>query len=127
MKDILVIGASGFVGSYLVHQLVGDGYRVRCLARNPDKLQDLAGIGCEIVKGDISDLATIEQALISIDAVYISIHTLAPQHTHTAELGFMDIEMNGLHNVVEGCRKQLLSSMDCLSSASRHLSRPFSV
>ncbi|MEO6685577.1 MAG: NAD(P)H-binding protein, partial [Dyadobacter sp.] len=37
-------------------------------------------------------------------AVYISIHTLAPQHKDTANLGFMDIEMNGLKNIVEGCK-----------------------
>jgi len=106
MKNILVIGASGFVGSYLTRQLLTDGYRVRCMARNPDKVQALADIGCEIVKGDISDPSTIQQALELIDAVYISIHTLAPQHTDTADQGFMDIELNGLQNIVEGCKKQ---------------------
>ena len=105
MKNILVIGASGFVGGYLARQLLADGYRVRCLARNPDKVQNLASSGCEIVKGDISDLATIEPALESIDAVYISIHTLAPQHADTAGQGFMDIELKGLQNVVQGCKK----------------------
>lgn len=106
MKNILVIGASGFVGSYLTRQLLADGYKVRCLARTPHKVQDLANSGCEIVKGDISDLSTIQSALESMDAVYISIHTLAPQHTDTIGKGFMDIELTGLQNIVAGCKKQ---------------------
>jgi nucleoside-diphosphate-sugar epimerase len=104
MKKILVIGASGFVGSYLARQLLADGYTVRCLARTPDKVKDLADSGCEIVKGDITDLTSVQQALDTADAVYISIHTLAPQGPGTAGQGFMDIEMKGLQNIVEGCQ-----------------------
>jgi len=104
MKRILVIGSSGFVGGYLTRQLVAEGYFVRCLVRNPDKVKQLEELGCEIIKGDLSDLSSVQHALNSMDAVYISIHTLAPQHKDTANLGFMDIEMNGLKNIVEGCK-----------------------
>ena len=104
MKRILVIGASGFVGGYLTRQLLAEGYEVRCLVRNPDKVKELSELGCEIVKGDLSDLSSVQHALESVNAVYISIHTLAPQHKDTADLGFMDIEMNALKNIVEGCK-----------------------
>jgi uncharacterized protein YbjT (DUF2867 family) len=104
MKKILVIGASGFVGGYLTRQLILEGYQVRCLARTPDKLKELATLGCEIVKGDFTDASSVQQAIESMDAVYVSIHTLAPQHKDTLELNFMDIEMNALKNIVEGCR-----------------------
>ena len=104
MKRILVIGGSGFVGGYLTRQLLAEGYQVRCLARNPEKIKPLAELGCDIVKGDLSDLSSVSDAIESMDAVYISIHTLAPQHKDTTNLGFMDIEMNGLKNVVEGCK-----------------------
>jgi len=105
MKKILVIGASGFIGGYLTRQLVAEGFAVRCMVRNPDKVKELTGIGCEIVKGDFTDPASVQQALASMDAVYISIHTLAPQHKDTAKQEFMDIEMNALTHIVEGCRK----------------------
>lgn len=105
MKRILVIGASGFIGGYLTNQLLAEGYTVRCLARSPDKLKELAQHdGCEIVKGDFTDSESVQHALESVDAVYVSIHTLAPQHKGTAEQGFMEIEMNALNNIVEGCR-----------------------
>jgi len=106
MKRILIIGASGFVGGYLARQLLLEGYKVRCLARTPNKLKELAALGCEIVKGDFTDANSVQQALQSMDAVYVSIHTLAPQHKDTAKLGFMDIEMNALKNIVQGCKLQ---------------------
>jgi len=106
MKKILVIGASGFVGGYLTRQLVAEGFSVRCLVRNPEKVKDLAAVGCEIVKGDLSDALSVQSALDSVDAVYVSIHTLAPQQKDTADMGFMEIEMRGLKNIVEGSRVQ---------------------
>lgn len=81
-----------------------EGFTVRCLARSPEKLEELAKGGCEILKGDFTDSKSVEHALESIDAVYVSIHTLAPQQKSTAELGFMDIEMNALQNIVAGCK-----------------------
>lgn len=104
MKKILVIGASGFVGRHVAQGLLADGYAVRCLARNPAKVQALATAGCEVVPGDISDLASLQRALEAVEAVYISIHTLTPQPANTAARGFMDIELNGLQNILTACR-----------------------
>ncbi len=104
MKNILVIGASGFVGKHLTQKLLTEGYKVRCLVRNPDKVQDLATVGCEIIKGDITDLASVQKAVQSMDAVYIAIHTLSTQQADTKSDGFMDIELLGLQNIVESCK-----------------------
>jgi len=116
MKKILVIGASGFIGGYLTNQLVSEGYTVRCLARNPDKLAAFAQRGCEIVKGDFTDPTSVAHALESMDAVYVSIHTLAPQQKSTSALGFMDIEMNALHNIVAGCKLHHVSRLVYVTS-----------
>lgn len=104
MRTILVIGASGFVGRHLAKALLAEGYAIRCLARDPARLQDLTG--CEIVQGDISDLSSMQRAMESIQAVYISIHTLSPQRTSGARPRFMDVEKNGLQNVVTACRSR---------------------
>ncbi len=104
MKKILVIGASSFVGRRLAQALLAEGYAVRCLARNPAKVEDLAALGCEITQGDISDAASIQRAFDSVDGAYISIHTLSPQPSSTAGQGFMDVELKELENIVTACQ-----------------------
>ncbi len=106
MRAVLVIGASGFVGKYLVKGLLAEGYTVRCLARDPARVQDLAALGCEVVKGDVSDLASVQRAMKSVEAVYVSIHTLSPQPGSTPGQRFMAVEMDGLRNVVAACQAQ---------------------
>jgi uncharacterized protein YbjT (DUF2867 family) len=104
MKKILVIGASGFAGGALARALLGQGHAVRCLARKPAGVADLAARGCEIVPGDISDPASLRRALAGMDAVYVTIHTLSQQPGGAAGAGFMDVEKTGMQNVVAACR-----------------------
>lgn len=104
MSTILVVGASGFVGRRVAQALLAGGHAVRCLARDPAKVQDLATLGCEVIKGDISDLELMKRALASVQAVYIAIHTLSPQPANTADQRFMAVELNGLQNIVTACQ-----------------------
>ena len=104
MKTVLVIGASGFIGRHLSKALLAAGYVVRCLARNVAKVQDLARAGCEVMQGDIADLAAVRRAVEAVDAVYISTHTLSPQPGSEANQRFMAIEKNGVQNVLTACR-----------------------
>jgi len=104
VRTILIIGASGFVGRRTAQALLAGGHAVRCLARDPARVQDLAALGCEVVKGDVSDLASLEAALASVQAVYISIHTLSPQPGSTAGSRFMAVELEGLQSIVTACR-----------------------
>ena len=52
---ILLTGATGFVGSNLMKELLKQGLQVRCLIRNPDWADALKKTGAELVKGDITD------------------------------------------------------------------------
>ena len=101
MKTTLIIGASGFVGGHLARALLTEGTAVRCLTRDPARLGDLASAGCEVVRGDVSDLSSVQRAVEGVEAVYISIHTLSPQGKSGGR--FMDIEKNGVQNVVAAC------------------------
>lgn len=105
MEKILVIGSSGFIGRRVAQTLLTAGYAVRCLARTPAKVQDLAALGCEVVQGDMTDLASMRRALASVDAAYIAVHTLSPQGAGAAAgQGFMAVEMQGVQNIVAACR-----------------------
>lgn len=116
MKKVLVIGASGFVGRRVAQALLAEGIGVRCLSRDPAKIEDLAALGCETVQGDVSDAASVEQALSSVEAVYIAIHTLSPQSGRAAKQRFMAVELQGLRNIVAGCQAQGASRLIYVTS-----------
>lgn len=63
---ILVIGATGNVGSHLVKTLVGRGEKVRAASRNPQPVS-----GAEAVRVDLADLATVKAAFDGVDRAYI--------------------------------------------------------
>lgn len=104
LVTVLVIGASGFVGRQVARALLADGHTVRCLARDPARVHDLADAGCEVVQGDVLDAASVESALAGVQAAYICIHTLSPQNANASGQGFMGVEMTGLQNIVRACR-----------------------
>ena len=106
MEPILIIGASGFVGGRLARALLVEGQAVRCLARDPARVQALVALGGTAVKGDIADPASLNEALKGVRAVYVSVHTLSPQPGSDAGLGFVEVELTGLRNIVDACRVQ---------------------
>lgn len=50
-----VTGATGFIGSHVVRQLLLRGDRVRILARNSSRKSNVEAFGCEIAIGDLKD------------------------------------------------------------------------
>ena len=77
-KRALVTGATGYVGGRLVSRLLEDGFQVRVMARNVDKLRDYPWINqVEVVKADAEDASTLPQALDAIDVAYYMLHSLS--------------------------------------------------
>ena len=74
---ILVLGASGYVGSHLVPRLVAEGHEVRAASRNADALAARGWHGVESVSADVLDPATIDQAVDGIDVAYYLVHSMA--------------------------------------------------
>ncbi|MFI5909926.1 NAD(P)H-binding protein [Dactylosporangium sp. NPDC051541] len=71
--DVLVTGASGFVGSRLVPRLLERGHRVRAMTRRPEQYQ---GQG-EPVAGDVMDLGSLRAALKNTRVAYYLVHSLS--------------------------------------------------
>jgi len=53
--DVLLTGASGFVGSAVLRELLRDGFRVRALVRPSSRYEDLAVPGVEFIEGDLRE------------------------------------------------------------------------
>ncbi|MEU6387845.1 SDR family oxidoreductase [Streptomyces sp. NPDC046939] len=73
----LVTGASGYIGGRLVPELLAAGHEVRCLARTPAKLRDHPwSKDVEIVRGDVTDAASVREAMTGVDVAYYLVHAL---------------------------------------------------
>jgi uncharacterized protein YbjT (DUF2867 family) len=70
--DVLVAGASGFVGSRLCPALQEVGHRVRAMTRHPDTYQ---GAG-QPVRADVRDARSLAAAAEGCDAAYYLVHSL---------------------------------------------------
>src|SRR5689334_17834694 len=66
---ILVTGATGRVGHYLVEQLVEAGHQVRALTRNPAKAHFPDGV--EVVAGDLTNPTTLASALEGVTGLHL--------------------------------------------------------
>jgi uncharacterized protein YbjT (DUF2867 family) len=71
--QVLVTGASGFIGSALGHALEARGETVRAMARHPERYR---GAG-RAVFGDIADEPSLTAALEGVDAAYYLVHSLS--------------------------------------------------
>jgi dihydroflavonol-4-reductase len=66
----LVTGATGFLGSAVLRQLLDEGTRVRALARPGSDCRNLEGLDVEIVEGDLRDQGSLERALRGCYALF---------------------------------------------------------
>lgn len=73
---ILVTGATGYVGGRLLPLLVDAGWRVRCLARHPERLAPRVPAGVEVVPGDVLDAASLPPAMQGVEAAVYMVHAM---------------------------------------------------
>jgi nucleoside-diphosphate-sugar epimerase len=66
---ILVTGASGWIGSAVVPELLGAGHQVVGLARSDKSAAAVAALGAGVRRGDLSDLDTLRAAAADSDGV----------------------------------------------------------
>ncbi|MEK6569826.1 MAG: SDR family oxidoreductase [Bacteroidota bacterium] len=74
MKNILVTGGTGFIGSNLTQKLLAEGYNVTIFRRETSNLSGINGIDVEHRIGDVRDKESIRKAMEGCDTVF---HTAA--------------------------------------------------
>ena len=83
---MVVMGASGYIGTNLVTELAARGFAVRAVARSVEALAARQWQGVELAQADVVDPSTLEAALAGQDVAYYLVHCLrAGEHFEEAE------------------------------------------
>ncbi len=98
----LVTGASGFVGSHIVDELLRRGARVRCLLRKTSSRRWLEGKPVEIAMGDVREEAGLDEAVRGADWI---VHAAGLTHARSpAE--FHDANVHGTEHILAAALRQ---------------------
>ncbi|MCG7587153.1 DUF2867 domain-containing protein [Photobacterium sp. OFAV2-7] len=124
IKTILVVGASGYVGSHLVPELANSGYQIKATGRNLDLLRK-RGWGAipniELVELDLNVHSDLDGLLQGVDAVFFLVHGM--NHGHD----FIDIELHAARNFSQALKQSsvqrviYLGALQAKQGNSKHL------
>lgn len=96
---VAVTGGTGFLGSYLVRDLLATGVTVSVLARPSPRADRLAAAGVEIVSGDLRDAGSIARAVKDADIVY----HLAAKVGAAPRNEYYETNVGGTENLLTAC------------------------
>lgn len=70
-KKIVILGATGTVGSKISEILLNEGHQVTVMARHAERLEKFRSMGAEIITGDINDVATLTDAFRNANSAFL--------------------------------------------------------
>lgn len=111
MKNILITGADGFIGSHLCENLYKKGYKVRALSQYNSfnfwgNLEDIACLDdIEVVSGDLRDSFFCDKLCEGIDAVFHLGALIAIPYSYIAPQSYVDTNIQGTLNMLEAAKK----------------------
>ncbi len=85
MKNILIIGGTGTLGKEVTKQLLVEGHKISILTRNPEKNIQITEGGIQIIKGDLTDAASLQSACKGMEIVIAAAHSLLGKGKYSSE------------------------------------------
>ncbi len=118
MKQALVTGGAGFIGSHLVAALVRQGVGVRVLDDfSTGRRAHLAGLPVDVVHGDVADAGVVHTAVSGCDTIFhLAALVSVPQSIENPTLNHQS-NVTGFFNVLEAARKTAVQRIIYSSSA----------
>ncbi len=107
MKKLVVFGASGGTGRFVVEQAMEKGYHVTVIVRNPDVFT-INGKNMEVIKGDVLRPITFEDTMKGKDAVVSCLGSTRRNST--------SVYSQGVSNIAIAMRKAGVKRIICISA-----------
>ena len=101
MKNILVTGANGLLGTNVIHALVAAGYNAIGLLRRKDSFRGVLSGSLELVEGDITSKSDVMSAAAGCDAI---IHCAACTSQKAGMKVYYDVNTGGALNILEAAK-----------------------
>jgi nucleoside-diphosphate-sugar epimerase len=125
VKQYLVTGGAGFIGSHIVRALVEKGEAVRILdnfsSGKHENLEDLQntknGRGVEILTGDLRDKLEVEQAVRGVDVIFHEAAFVSVPESMSNPQECFDVNISGTTRLFEAARNAGVRRMVIASSA----------
>jgi dihydroflavonol-4-reductase len=110
-----IAGGTGFIGSYIIDDLIRKGIQVRALVRNSSNTERLMNRGIDFVYGDVLDSSSLKKNIGDIDLVFSAFGILGqwgmPEQT------YRNINTKGVKNLIESCLDSGIKQFIHISSA----------
>lgn len=119
MKKVLVAGSTGYLGQYVIKELKKQGYWVRALARNPQKLESVQEYIDEVFIGEVTKPETLQRVCDDIDAVFSSVGITRQKDQVT----YMDVDYQGNMNLLAQARQSGVQKFIYVSVVNGHLTK----
>lgn len=109
MRQALVTGADGFIGSHLVEHLLARGYKVRALSQynsfnNWGWLEQVKHGNLEVVCGDVRDAAFCREIAQGVDVIFHLAALIAIPYSYVAPESYIDTNVKGTLNICQAAR-----------------------
>lgn len=98
MKDVVLIGATGYVGRAILNELLDRGEKVTAIVRHVDKLRDIDNKNLSVVEGDATDPEFLASVAKGKDAVISAINS------GWTNPNLYNDNMNNYTNLIKGVR-----------------------
>tara|TARA_B000000437_G_scaffold24350_1_gene16733 strand:- start:950 stop:1867 length:918 start_codon:yes stop_codon:yes gene_type:complete len=111
---VAVFGGTGFVGNYIINELLKSDYKVNVLVRegSESKLDDPDK--CNIINGDINNLESIDKTLENCETVIYNIGII--REFKSKGITFKNLHYEGLKSVVDSCSKHHINRFVLMSA-----------
>ena len=75
-SDMLITGATGYIGSRVLAALESTQCRIRCLSRNPAYLESRVSSSIRVCRGDVLNAESLGPALAGVETAYYLVHSM---------------------------------------------------